>query len=219
VLPSAPRPVGCRHPDGCEQAVSESDIFWAAHGAGMVHMPLLPPGAVVIEMFNCGHFSYLYANMALNLRIKYFAMQRTEPYCYTPQSMHGDTRRNLTKQYAYTVEEAEPVLMQAVRYRIWLDPGPSLTGHESLCAHAAKAVELTGALPPGTNTNAWLEYCLPVLQRNSSTSVGGWSYNDSGSTRQGLSRRRRAQNAWASGPGMAILKSGAPGSYTKPRRW
>ena len=41
------------------RVVSQTDVFWAAHGAGLVHMPLLPPGAVVIEMFNCGHFSYL----------------------------------------------------------------------------------------------------------------------------------------------------------------
>lgn len=66
--------------------IANTDIFWASHGAGMVHLPLLPPAAVAIEMFNCGHFSYLYANLALNLGVRYFLMQRLEPYCYRPQA-------------------------------------------------------------------------------------------------------------------------------------
>ena len=68
------------------QVIANTDIFWASHGAGMVHLPLLPPAAVAIEMFNCGHFSYLYANLALNLGVRYFLMQRLEPYCYRPQA-------------------------------------------------------------------------------------------------------------------------------------
>ena len=88
------------------RVISQTDIFWGAHGAGMVHIPLLPKLAVVVEMFNCGHFSSLYSNLALNLGVKYFAMQRTEPWCLTP-SLYGDTRKNMSKSYAYTYQEAE----------------------------------------------------------------------------------------------------------------
>ena len=52
-------------------------------------MTLLPRLAAAVEMFNCGHFSYLYANLALNLRVRYFPMQRTQSYCYRPQSLLG----------------------------------------------------------------------------------------------------------------------------------
>ena len=97
------------------KVISETDIFWASHGAGMVHLPLLPKDAVAIEMFNCGHFSvrhfladpmlpscfavvadslvfpdvpqYLYAQLALHLGVRYFLMQRTEPWCYQPSTM------------------------------------------------------------------------------------------------------------------------------------
>lgn len=114
----------------------------------MVHIPLLPPGGVVIEMFNCGHFSYLYANMALNMWIRYFAMQRLEPYCYRPRDLVGQTRQNLSVTYAYTQAEAEPMLMQAVRYHMWQDPGAELTGQEKPCILATKYLEHTGTLPP-----------------------------------------------------------------------
>ena len=100
-------------------------------------------------MFNCGHFSYLYANLALHLGVRYFLMQRTEPWCYKPSSMYGDTRKNMSKTYAYTFEEAEPVLMQAVRYHMWQDPGEEVSGRESYCAAAAKILRATGALPIG----------------------------------------------------------------------
>lgn len=129
--------------------ISETDIFWSAHGAGMVHLPLLPKDAVAIEMFNCGHFSYLYANLALNLGVRYFVMQRTEPYCYRPQSLYGDTRKNMSKTYAFSQQEAEPVLMQAVRYHMWQDPTSEVSGRESRCETARKILLATGALPVG----------------------------------------------------------------------
>jgi hypothetical protein len=137
------------------KVISETDVFWAAHGAGMVHLTLLPRLAAAVEMFNCGHFSYLYANLALNLRVRYFAMQRTEPYCYKPQSLLGDTRKNMTKTYAYTFGEAAPVLMQAIRYHFWQDPGEELHGHEVKCELAAKMLKLTGALPAGMPVQRW----------------------------------------------------------------
>ena len=34
--------------------LSGTHILLAAHGAAMTNIPLLPDGAVVIEMFNCG---------------------------------------------------------------------------------------------------------------------------------------------------------------------
>ena len=145
------------------KVMSETDIFWAAHGAGMVHLPLLPKDAVAIEMFNCGHFSYLYANLALNLGVRYFAMQRTEPWCYSPQSLYGDTRKNMSKTYAYTLAEAAPILMQAVRYHMWQDPGVELSGREARCEVAAKVLKGTGALPVGMSPKKWSNECLSGL--------------------------------------------------------
>lgn len=131
------------------KVMSETDIFWASHGAGMVHLPLLPKDAVAIEMFNCGHFSYLYANLALNLGVRYFTMQRTEPWCYRPSTLYGDTRKNMSKTYAYTQAEAEPILMQAVRYHMWQDPTPDVSGRERRCESALKILRGSGALPIG----------------------------------------------------------------------
>ena len=82
-------------------------------------------------------------------------MQRTQSYCYRPQSLLGDTRKNMTKTYAYTFEEAAPVLMQAIRFHYWQDPGEEIHGHESKCALAAKMLRLTGALPAGMPVQRW----------------------------------------------------------------
>ena len=143
--------------------ISETDIFWSAHGAGMVHLTLLPKDSVAIEMFNCGHFSYLYANLALNLGVRYFVMQRTEPYCYRPQSLYGDTRKNMSKTYAFTQQEAEPVLMQAVRYHMWQDPTSDLSGRESRCVAARKILLATGALPVGITPKRCARPLSPIL--------------------------------------------------------
>lgn len=139
--------------------ISQTDVFWSGHGAGMVHMPLLPPGAVVVEMFNCGHFSYLYANYALNLKVRYFAMQRTESYCYRP-TLKGDTRRNISKTYRYTLAEAEPMLMQAVRYHMWSDPVVAeLSGKETVCESANRLVAKAHRLPPGMAEKFYAKHC------------------------------------------------------------
>ena len=143
--------------------ISNTDIFWAAHGAGMVHQPLLPALAVVVEMFNCGHFSYLYANLALHLGIKYFAMQRTEPYCYQPQSLWSDTRKNISKTYAFKMSEALPILLQAARYHLWQDPTPDLNGREPKCEVARKWVAVNGALPSGMSYRRYKIECEPGL--------------------------------------------------------
>ena len=147
------------------EVISQTDIFWGAHGAGMVHIPLLPSLAVVVEMFNCGHFSYLYANLALHTGFKYFAMQRTEPYCMTP-SLYGDTRKNMSKTYAYTFEEAFPVLMQALRYHIWQDPNPEMHGREPKCIMASKMVAASGMLPSGMSRQRWEKDCVPGFGEN-----------------------------------------------------
>ena len=139
--------------------ISETDIFWGSHGAGMVHLPLLPKDAVAVEMFNCGHFSYLYANLALNLGIRYFAMQRTEPYCYSPQTLYGDSRKNMSKTYAFSFDEAEPMIMQAVRYHMWQDPGEDVSGREPRCETARKILAHTGTLPVGMSPRRWSVEC------------------------------------------------------------
>jgi hypothetical protein len=168
------------------QVVSTTDIFWAAHGAGLVHLPLLPSGAVAIEMFNCGHYSYLYANLALRLQVKYFAMQRLEPYCYRPQSLAGDSRRNLTKAYEYTRAEAEPVLMQAVRYLLWRDPDPEISGLETECAYARKVLSATGSLPAGTNLKTWRARCHGPGSRSGASSKRQRSLNAPGAHTRAL---------------------------------
>ena len=182
--------------------ISETDVFWSAHGAGMVHMPLLPRLAAVVEMFNCGHFSYLYANLALHLGVRYFAMQQLQRYCYEPPSMYGDTRRNMSKTYAFTIEEAEPVLMQAVRYHVWQDPvflgGPDLTGRESKCELARKSLEASGTLPFGMTVKKWTERCEPML---SGSPVGV--------------RLRRTSNLWLQRRHERAEGDGLPGQYTR----
>ena len=175
------------------QVMSETDIFWSAHGAGMVHLTLLPRDAAAIEMFNCGHFSYLYANLALNLGVRYFTMQRTEPWCYRPQSLYGDTRKNMSKTYAYTQEEAEPVLMQAVRYHMWSDPTPLVSGREPKCEVALKILQATGSLPIGMTPKRWSVDCLSGL-----------------GVQPG--RPRLGNNKWDGGPEGG---DGTPGQYTR----
>lgn len=155
------------------QVISETDVFWASHGAGMVHLPLLPKDAVTIEMFNCGHFSYLYAQLALHVGVRYFLMQRVEPWCYKPGTMYGDTRKNMSKTYAYTYEEAEPVLLQAVRYHMWQDPGEALSGRESSCDFARKHLAATGTLPVGMLPIRFSKDCLPRVAGPSAADGGG----------------------------------------------
>ena len=199
------------------KVVSETDVFWSAHGAGLVHLPLLPDRAVVIEMFNCGHFSYLYANLALHLGIRYFVMQRIEPWCYSPQSLYGDTRRNLSKTYAYTRAEAEPVLMQAVRYHMWQDPGPELSGRESRCEVAMKVLGLTGALPVGMSLARWNETCVPGLGDSAAAEMvrglhPGWNRASRASlSAPGKAKGRRARRD----AGEPAAGDGSPGQYTR----
>ena len=175
------------------KVISETDIFWASHGAGMVHLPLLPKDAVAIEMFNCGHFSYLYANLALNLGVRYFTMQRTEPWCYRPQSLYGDTRKNMSKTYAFTQAEAEPILMQAVRYHLWQDPTPDVSGREPKCETALKILRATGNLPPTISPKRWSVECLSGLRTDADAT--------------GPPIKRRAQDPDAG--------DGSPGQYTR----
>ena len=182
------------------RVISETDIFWASHGAGMVHLPLLPKDAATIEMFNCGHFSYLYANLALNLGVRYFTMQRTLPYCYRPQTLYGDSRKNMSKTYAFTMEEAEPILMQAVRYHMWQDPGSEVNGREPRCETAKKVLDSTGTLPVGMSPKRWSIECLSGL----SASAGA----QAAAEQPGARHRRAAAVDPAKG-------DGSPGQYTR----
>ena len=182
--------------------ISETDVFWAAHGAGMVHLPLLPKDAVAIEMFNCGHYSYLYANLALHVGVRYFLMQLTEPWCYKPSSMYGDTRKNMSKTYAYTFLQAEPVLMQAVRYHMWQDPGDDIHGREEYCLVAQKVLHATGALPVGMTPKQWRDECR---QGSPQTRV---AHTDN--TGMVSRRRRRARR-----PEELAQGNGLPGQFTR----
>lgn len=183
------------------RVISETDIFWGSHGAGMVHIPLLPKDSAVIEMFNCGHFSYLYAQLALHAGVRYFLMQRTEPWCSTPSTFYGDTRKNMSKTYAYTYAEAEPVLMQAVRYHMWQDPGPELSGREaSYCIAATKILHATGTLPIGMTPKRWSSECSALAFTN----AGGPVF------RSRLSRRGAAASRADPPEG-----DGTPGQWTR----
>jgi hypothetical protein len=180
--------------------ISETDIFWASHGAGMVHLPLLPKDAVAIEMFNCGHFSYLYASLALNLGVRYFSMQRTEPYCYRPQSLYGDTRKNMSKTYAFLQEEAEPILMQAIRYHMWQDPGLDISGREPRCETARKILHNTGSLPLGMSPKRYSSDCAVI--------TGGGA----GSQPRSQLLPRRQRQFMRADPDQG---DGSPGQYTR----
>ena len=175
----------------------------------MVHLPLLPRDAVVIEMFNCGHFSYLYASLALNLGVRYFTMQRTEPWCYKPQSLYGDTRKNMSKTYAFTQAEAEPVLMQAVRYHMWQDPTPDVSGREPKCEAALKILRSTGALPIGMTPKRWTVECLSGLRSELGAAAASVAAAEAAKHRAWRERPRLPTDGDAG--------DGSPGQYTVRR--
>ena len=183
-------------------------------------MTLLPRLAAAVEMFNCGHFSYLYANLALNLRVRYFPMQRTQSYCYRPQSLLGDTRKNMTKTYAYTFDEAAPVLMQAIRFHYWQDPGAEVHGHESKCALAAKMLRLTGVLPAGMPVQRW-EKCRKDGKNFGETDVARMaraiaSEGNAASTRRGQRKGLVARGFYGNED---LLKGRGPGGSGRPGQW
>ena len=88
-----------------------------------MHIPLLPPTAAVLELFSCGHFSYLYQHLATASGLGYFALHPNGAGCATPASMHDSLRQNLSQPYAYGAEELLPTLLQAVRYAVWASAG------------------------------------------------------------------------------------------------
>ena len=65
----------------------------------------------------------------------------------------------MTRTYAFTRAEAEPVLMQAVRWHFWQDPGEALSGREPPCDFSARHHHLTGTLPPGMYPSRYLDAC------------------------------------------------------------
>lgn len=104
-------------------AIARSRVLVSAHGAGLVHIPLLPPTAAVLELFSCGHFSYLYQHLATASGLGYFALHPPGAGCATPASMTDSLRQNLSQPYAYAAEELLPTLLQAVRYAVWASAG------------------------------------------------------------------------------------------------
>lgn len=65
----------------------------------------------------------------------------------------------MSKTYAYTFEEALPVLMQAIRFHTWQDPGDDVSGREERCEAARKVLARTGALPVGMAIKVWRTDC------------------------------------------------------------
>ena len=173
-------------------------------------MPLLPPGAVVVEMFNCGHFSYLYANYALNLKVRYFAMQRTESYCYRP-TLKGDTRRNISKTYRYTLAEAEPMLMQAVRYHMWSDPVVAELSRQGDGVRECQPPRRQGAPAAARHGGEVLREALRRRRAPPATDDGGGGKGRGGGSGRGSCRGRRS---WHCRRATACRGSGRGGPAT-----
>ena len=105
------------------EALSSTHVLIAPHGASLTMIPLLSEGAAVIELFSCGHFSQLYANLARSSQVWYRAVHPSTPAgCATPPSKMDDpTRDRMNGQHGFTVDEIEPLVLQAIRYQFWFD--------------------------------------------------------------------------------------------------
>ena len=108
--------------------VSSTNILITAHGAALTHLPLLPEGAVVLELFNCEHFAYGYANLARASQLYYEAVRRPERECQEPRDLTGDTRARMNENYAYTLDVIAPFVRRAIRYQWWFDHPSSAWG-------------------------------------------------------------------------------------------
>jgi len=95
--------------------VSSTNILITAHGAALTHLPLLPEGAAVLELFNCGHFAYGYTNLARASQLYYEAVRRPERECQEPRDLTGDTRARMNENYAYTLDVIAPFVRRAIR--------------------------------------------------------------------------------------------------------
>ena len=108
--------------------VYSTNILITAHGAALTHLPLLPEGAVVLELFNCEHFAYGYANLARASQLYYEAVRRPERECQEPRDLTGDTRARMNENYAYTLDVIAPFVRRAIRYQWWFDHPSSAWG-------------------------------------------------------------------------------------------
>ena len=108
--------------------VSSTNILITAHGAALTHLPLLPEGAAVLELFNCEHFAYGYANLARASQLYYEAVRRPERECQEPRDLTGDTRARMNENYAYTLDVIAPFVLRAIRYQWWFDHPSSAWG-------------------------------------------------------------------------------------------
>ena len=72
-------------------------------------------------MFSCGHFSYIYANLARTCGLRYWALSRRERSCEVPEYMNDSSRQNLNHHMHWERSEIEPTLLQAIRYQLWFD--------------------------------------------------------------------------------------------------
>ena len=108
--------------------VSSTNILITAHGAALTHLPLLPEGAAVLELFNCEHFAYGYTNLARASQLYYEAVRRPERKCQEPRDLTGDTRARMNENYAYTLDVIAPFVRRAIRYQWWFDHPSSAWG-------------------------------------------------------------------------------------------
>ena len=99
------------------EVLAKTDIFIAAHGAALTNIPLLPEGAAVFEMFNCGHFAYGFQNMARACGISYNALRRPERGCNTPTALTGSTPIDMTGTSSNWAPRTQLLREAPLRYR------------------------------------------------------------------------------------------------------
>ena len=114
--------------------------------------------------------------------------------------------------------------MQAMRYHLWQDPDPSLSGRESRCEQAAKLARRTGVLPAGLSAERWKRECEPVLNTavaNSSAAGGGAANGTRQQQRQQQQverqrKLRKSSSLWREYPPRSRASgNGGPGQYTR----
>ena len=100
-------------------------------GGGLQAACLHPP--LARELFNCGHFSQLYANLARSSQLWYRAIHPQTAGCATPPpSMADSTRAQMNAQHGFSHEEVAPAVLQALRYQIWFDHPTHVAARETV---------------------------------------------------------------------------------------
>ena len=91
---------------------ARSSILISMHGAQLINAAFMAEGAVVVEVFNCGHFSDTYKAVILEAGVGYIATRDPRPGCDQDLGRHmSETSRR--------VGEAEllPALRAALAFR------------------------------------------------------------------------------------------------------